>query len=73
MKVITTTINIFAVSVGFQGNSTLLLASEDNGSVTFTLDINGPVDPTSITTVHLTVFDDTAGKLINMYAYLTCW
>lgn len=69
MKVITTTINIFAVSVGFQENSTILLVSEDDGSVTFTLDINGPVDPTSITTVHLTVLSGTAGEVIDMYAY----
>ena len=28
----------------------------------FTLDISGPVDPASVTTVYLTVSNDTAGK-----------
>ena len=55
-------INIFAVAVGFQANSTTISVSEDNGLVTFTLDISGPVDPTSVTTVYLTAFGGNAGK-----------
>ena len=48
------------VAVGFQANSTIILVSEDDGLVTFTFDITGSVDPTSVTTVFLTVIDDTA-------------
>ena len=52
----------FAVGVGFQANSTTISVSEDDGLVTFTLDISGPVDPASVTTVYLTVSSGTAGK-----------
>ena len=51
-----------AVAVGFQANSTTISVSEDDGLVTFTLDISGPVDPASVTTVYLTVSGGTAGR-----------
>ena len=50
------------MGVGFQANSTTISVSEDDGLVTFTLEISGPVDPASVTTVYLTVSNDTAGK-----------
>ena len=56
------------MAVGFQANSTTISVSEDDGLVTFTLDITGSVDPTSVTTVFLTVIDSSAtGK---MYIYV---
>ena len=56
-------VNVFvAVAVGFQANSAAISVSEDDGLVTFTLDIIGPVDPASVTTVYLSVLSDTAGK-----------
>ena len=50
------------MAVSFQANSTTISVSEDDGLVTFTLDISGPVDPASVTTVYFTVSDGTAGK-----------
>ena len=53
----------FAVGVGFQLASTEVTVSEDVGSATFTLDISGPVDPASTTTVYFSVFGGTAGNV----------
>ena len=55
------------MAVGFQANSTTILVSEDDGLVTFTLDITGSVDPTSVTTVFLTVINGTATGKTCMY------
>ena len=59
--------DVFAVGVGFQLTSTSISVSEGDGSATFTLDISGPVDPTSTTTVYLSVFGGTAGSYIASY------
>ena len=48
------------MGVGFQLTS--ISVSEGDGSATFTLDISGPVDSTSTTTVYLTAFGGTAGS-----------
>ena len=55
------------MAVGFQANSTTISVSEDDGLVTFTLDITGSVDPARVTTVFLTVVDDTATGKTCMY------
>ena len=55
------------MTVGFQANSTTILVSEDDGLVTFTLDITGSVDPASVTTVYLTVIDNAATGKTCMY------
>ena len=55
------------MAVGFQANSTTISVSEDDGLVTFTLDITGSVDPASVTTVYLSVVDDTATGKTCMY------
>ena len=57
------------MAVGFQANSTTISVSEDDGLVTFTLDISGPVDPASVTTVYFTVSDGTAGKARSYNVY----
>ena len=48
------------MTVRFQLTS--ISVSEGDGSATFTLDISGPVDPASTTTVYLTAVDGTAGN-----------
>ena len=59
------------MAVDFQITS--VSVSEGDGSVTFTLDIIGPVDPTSTTTVYLDASDDgTAGNTLE-YDDLLTW
>ena len=57
------------MAVGFQANSTTISVSEDDGLVTFTLDISGKVDPASVTTVYFTVSKSTAGKVYSYNVY----
>ena len=52
----------FVVGVGFQFPASMSV-SENDGSVTFTLDINGTVDPGSTTTIYLTASSNTAGNM----------
>ena len=57
------------MAVSFQANSTIISVSENDGLVTFTLDISGSVDPASVTTVYFTVSDSTAGKACSYDVY----
>lgn len=51
-----------AVEVSFQ--STSISVTENSGTLSFTLNIGGQVDPMSITTVSLSASDDTASKYV---------